>query len=102
VPAHPHERRGVGLDREDEAQSEANARFPDAAAVDLPDPEAGDFVETHLRLLFDTRVVYPVQFHLDVWNALDTDGTLSASQIFVIPRIPIEGRRVIAGAAVSF
>ncbi|HEY8151853.1 MAG TPA: TonB-dependent receptor [Vicinamibacteria bacterium] len=63
---------------------------------------AADFVEANLRGLYRTRLVYPVTLHLDVLNLFDGAGTVAASPVYAVPRLPIEGRRVLVGADVRF
>jgi iron complex outermembrane receptor protein len=63
---------------------------------------AGDFVEANLRALYRTRLVYPLTFQLDVRNVFGSAGTMAASPVFTPPRLPIEGRRLLLGAEVSF
>jgi iron complex outermembrane receptor protein len=64
--------------------------------------DAGDFVELDLRARFRTFLVYPVSFQLDVHNALRSDGSYAASPVYVLPRLPIEGRRLVFGCEVRF
>jgi hypothetical protein len=63
---------------------------------------AGDFVEANLRGLYRTRLVYPVTLHLDVLNLFDRAGTVAASPVYAVPRLPIEGRRILLGADIKF
>jgi TonB dependent receptor len=63
---------------------------------------AGNFVETNLRALYRTRLLYPVTLHLDVLNLFDSKGTVAASPVYAIPTLPIEGRRVLGGIEVRF
>jgi outer membrane receptor protein involved in Fe transport len=63
---------------------------------------AGDFLEANLRGLYRTRLFYPVTFHLDVLNLFDTRGTVAASPVYPVARLPIEGRRALLGAEVRF
>ena len=63
---------------------------------------AGDFLEANLRGSYRTRLVYPVTVHLDVLNLFDRAGTVAASPVYAVPRLPIEGRRVLLGADVRF
>jgi len=63
---------------------------------------AGDFAEANLRGLYRTRLVYPVTLHLDVLNLFDRAGTVAASPVYAIPRLPIEGRRILLGADIKF
>lgn len=63
---------------------------------------SGDYLVANTRLLYRTRVVYPVTLHLDVLNALGSRGTLEASPVFTPARLPIPGRRFLAGAEVRF
>jgi len=63
---------------------------------------AGDFLEANLRGSYRTRLVYPVTVHLDVLNLFDRAGTVAASPVYAVPRLPIEGRRILLGADVRF
>src|SRR4029078_4369845 len=63
---------------------------------------AGDFVEANLRGLYRTRLLYPVTIHLDVLNACDSKGTVAPSPVYAVPRLPIEGRRILVGADLRF
>jgi iron complex outermembrane receptor protein len=64
--------------------------------------ETRAFVEAQARLLYRTRIVYPVVFHLDVRNLTNSHGEIAASPVYAIPRLPIEGRRWLAGAELRF
>ncbi len=64
--------------------------------------EAGDFLELNVRVRYRFRLVYPVTVSVDLRNALDTGGELSASPIYRPTRVPIEGRRLLVGADVRF
>jgi outer membrane receptor for ferrienterochelin and colicins len=64
--------------------------------------ETHAFVEGWARLLYRTRIVYPVTFQLDVRNLTDTHGEIAASPVYAIPRLPIEGRSLLLGAEVRF
>lgn len=64
--------------------------------------EAGDFVEANAHVVHRTRLVYPVTFRVDVRNLFDGEGQLAASPVYPVPRIPIEGRRVLVSAEVQF
>jgi hypothetical protein len=87
-----------------------SARYAGSQPVDssfgdhplFEDGEAGDFAEANLRIGFSSYLVYPVIVNLDVRNLFDTDGSLSASTVYAIPRLPIPGRRLILGAEVRF
>jgi iron complex outermembrane receptor protein len=75
---------------------------PEGLDPSRPAGTAGDFVEANLRGLYRTRVVYPVTFHLDVLNVFDSKGAVAASPVYVLPQLPIEGRRVLVGAEIRF
>jgi hypothetical protein len=64
--------------------------------------DAGDFVEVDLRARLRTFLVYPFTFQIDVHNALGSEGTVAASPVYVLPRLPIEGRRVVFGVELRF
>jgi len=64
--------------------------------------EAGDFVEVDLRARLRAFLVYPFTFQVDVRNALGSKGTVAASPVYVLPRLPIEGRQVLLGFEVRF
>lgn len=64
--------------------------------------EAGDFFEANARVLYRTRILYPVTFSLDLRNLFDAAGGPAASPVFAIPVIPLEGRQVAIGAEVRF
>lgn len=64
--------------------------------------EAGDFAEANFRLAYRTRIVYPVTLRLDVRNLLDSKGEFAASQVYPVPRLPIEGRRLLVSAEAHF
>ena len=55
-----------------------------------------------MRVLRRARIVYPVTFQLDVFNAFDVNGTIAASPVFTPARLPIPGRRILAGVEVRF
>jgi outer membrane receptor protein involved in Fe transport len=63
---------------------------------------AGSFVEANTRILWRTRAVYPVTLYVDVRNLFDRAGRTAASTIYTSPVIPIEGRRIAAGAELRF
>jgi hypothetical protein len=75
---------------------------PERLDPSRPPGGAGDFVEANVRGLYRTRVVYPVTFHVDVLNVFGTTGTVAASPVYAVPRLPVEGRRVLFGAEVRF
>ena len=75
---------------------------PEGLDPSRPAGTAGDFVEANVRGLYRTRVVYPVTFHLDVLNVFDSKGAVAASPVYVLPQLPIEGRRVLVGAEIRF
>jgi outer membrane receptor protein involved in Fe transport len=83
----------------------ATARYVGAQDLD-PQREttatAGDFIEANLRLIWKTRIVYPVQLAGDVRNVFDTKGPYAASFIYTPATLPIEGRRFLLSADVRF
>jgi outer membrane receptor for ferrienterochelin and colicins len=75
---------------------------PEQLDPSRPAGTAGDFVEANLRGLYRTRIVYPVTLHVDVLNVFGSKGAVAASPVYVMPRLPIEGRRVLFGAEIRF
>jgi hypothetical protein len=63
---------------------------------------AGDFVEANMRFIYSTFLVYPVSFRLDVRNLFKSEGYVSASTVYAIPRLPIPGRSLVLGVEVRF
>lgn len=60
------------------------------------------FVEANLRLLYRTRLVYPLTLHLDVRNVFDETSGPATSASFAIPYAPLPGRQLLIGAEVRF
>ena len=80
-----------------------------ARALDarLLQPEFGPgdvkgFVEANARLLWRTRVRYPLTLSVDAFNLFDSDGEIAASPVYAVPRLPIEGRRLLMSAEIRF
>jgi outer membrane receptor protein involved in Fe transport len=82
----------------------ASGRYvgPHLLAPERDGGEAEGFFEANLRLLYRTRLVYPVVFHFDVKNLFGETGGPATSSSFSIPYAPLPGRQVLVGAEVRF
>jgi outer membrane receptor protein involved in Fe transport len=65
-------------------------------------PPTSAFTEANARLLWRTRIRYPVTVYLDARNLFASKGATAASTIYTPSQIPIEGRRFLLGGEVRF